>query len=70
MNEEEGKRTCEAGELGLSSSRQRWQWTLSSWGMTVTGMCFQGWNENMPNKLGRVDEEIAYELLVYSLTFL
>lgn len=38
--------------------------------MTVTGMCFQGWNENMPNKLGRVDEEIAYELLVYSLTFL
>lgn len=51
----------------VSADRER---TLSSWGMTVTGMCFQDWNENMPDKLGRMDEEIAYELLVYSLTFL
>lgn len=32
-------------------------------------MCFQGWSENKPGKSGQMDEKIAYELLVYSLTF-
>lgn len=41
INEEEWKWTCEAGELQLSSSSQTalTEQTLSSWVMTVTGMC-------------------------------
>ena len=73
MNEEEAKQTCEAGELGLSSSSQtaltesellvvgEWQWLAC---------VFQDWNENMPDKSGWMDEKIAYELLVYSLALL
>lgn len=31
-------------------------------------MCFQGWSENKPGGLGQMDEKVAYEFLVYSLT--
>lgn len=39
---------------------EKWQWV---------GMCFQGWSENKPGKSGQMDEKIADELLVHSLTF-
>lgn len=72
INEEERKWAYEAGELQLSSFSQSalTEQTLSSWGMTVTGVCVfrAGVKISLVSQATWI-RKIEYEFLVYSLYF-